>query len=877
MGCQQPLSGSQLNRPELTDPRCKLSGRLFGNLSQTFQGGEARFEDLYVNTRRADYFLSFSAHALNTWTSRLFGVQTGAAYALFIAEQPSNTVAGFVLLTQPLVLVRDRGNNTVLTEVFVNASLIPGESAVRAPYLGLDVSYLTGTTRFLTADGVAAYADLVIHRALPLSDTFLRFESAGLIGVSSRALTVVYGVGAYLTMDTQPGNGTGGEPLARQPVVAVVDTGGNTVLNANATVKAWVFANGSVVPSAGLRGRVEIEVENGVAVFTDLSVDVQSQAFALLFTATDDTTLSSTLSARFRVSVGPAHHVSVETAPDALQYGGALLAPAPVVCIVDRGGNVVPESTGQLIALLNCSITAPGETLRGTTVVAMLGGCSEFAAIAIDTAPSACQITFSTSTSIAEPEATTDVIAVAIGNASLLSILALSDHAMAAEPLEEQPLVHVTDLGGNRVQNATGTMFVAASRVLARGNQTESLRINGTLSASVILGVAQFTDLALLDREPQTILTFQFDNLSLASFPINVSAGPPFEIVVITQPGDALGGEAMSAQPAVEVLDKGGNRVWIGGEISMELMGGNAMAQLGSVTCLWYEQCPKSTQAVIRGLANFTDLAVDLEGQNYFLDLAFSRNADTFQTRSGLFNVSIGTPYAFGARENATATSPTSKLILAGEGFTGLVLSVDDRGGNVVPNASGNATAELWVGRNEEQVFYCNGSSACSVEVAPSVGDDEMVVEAKVSVEVVCTDFDYASEYIASLVLDGIDVAQLRKPEFDPGPWDRCYGSCLRKELVLDALSVTELVQNRSFALSLTASPQVNLYGCQGHILNAIVSLQLSIASRLLPASELSSPSSIAVSSATDLSSSISILVSLNLPDKCFCIPSVRH
>jgi hypothetical protein len=114
-------------------------GNLWGQTTVQAMGGSVTFTNLAVSLKGSGYFLVFSSLGLKKGASALFTVLAGNASWIHILNQPSSGISAVILQSQPLLLVRDDGNNTVDTNVRVNTSLadhpfmhIRGHSSVAA-------------------------------------------------------------------------------------------------------------------------------------------------------------------------------------------------------------------------------------------------------------------------------------------------------------------------------------------------------------------------------------------------------------------------------------------------------------------------------------------------------------------------------------------------------------------------------------------------------------------------------------------------------------------------------------------------------------------------------------------------------------------------
>jgi hypothetical protein len=102
-------------------------------------GGLATFTNIQISLKGSGYFLVFSSIGLKKGTSVPFTLLAGQASWLHVINQPSSGIAAIVLESQPALLVRDDGNNTIDTNARVNTSIaghpfmhIRGHSSITA-------------------------------------------------------------------------------------------------------------------------------------------------------------------------------------------------------------------------------------------------------------------------------------------------------------------------------------------------------------------------------------------------------------------------------------------------------------------------------------------------------------------------------------------------------------------------------------------------------------------------------------------------------------------------------------------------------------------------------------------------------------------------
>jgi autotransporter-associated beta strand protein len=180
--------------------------------------------------------------------------------------------------------------------------------------------------------------------------------------------------GGRLAFTTQPGGGTGGDAWAQQPVVTVQDANGNTI-NSNAAITLAISTN----PGNGaLGGTVTVNAVNGVATFTNVSINVAATGYKLQATGSG---LTATTSNAFNITLGSASKLAFTTSPSSSRHGVAF-ATQPVVTVQDDGGNTVTSNSSSItIAIGN---NAGGGTLSGTLTVSAVNGVATFTGLSID-------------------------------------------------------------------------------------------------------------------------------------------------------------------------------------------------------------------------------------------------------------------------------------------------------------------------------------------------------------------------------------------------------------------------------------------------------------------------------------------------------------
>ena len=330
-------------------------GTLAGTVTQSAVAGVATFGDLAI-TGTGGFTLSFGA------TDPLYGsavivgqpillsaTQTIASIAL--TTPPAGAISGSAFTTQPVLEIRDAAGSRVATaDNTVTVSIAAGTGT------------LSGATTVSAVNGVVTFSGLAVSGTGPVT---LKFTSSGLVDVTSASFNVA-SAATNLGVVTQAAGAEAGVAFTTQPVVQVLDAHGNRVTTFTGTVTASVLGGGTLL------GTTTVAVSNGVAVFTNLQLNVAGP-MSLVFTTSG---LTSAMSASFTV-VAIARSLAVSVSPSQAKTGWKL-DPAPVVEIRNGAGAVMNISN----ATATVSIaTGDGANLIGTLTVPIIAGRATFSDI----------------------------------------------------------------------------------------------------------------------------------------------------------------------------------------------------------------------------------------------------------------------------------------------------------------------------------------------------------------------------------------------------------------------------------------------------------------------------------------------------------------
>jgi len=191
----------------------------------------------------------------------------------------------------------------------------------------------------------------------------------------------VAGGAAALAFSTQPAQGISGVPFTPPLAVTVEDSSGKIVANSAAAVSLF-FTTSSNTGGATLSGNTTVNAVNGVATFSDISIDKAGSYYSLTAASPG---LASVISDTFPVKPGKPTKLVFVTQPVAAAAGAAF-STQPVLAIEDAQGNVVTDSTAPVTLTIQPGTGTEGAVLTGTTTTNAVNGRASFATISINMA-----------------------------------------------------------------------------------------------------------------------------------------------------------------------------------------------------------------------------------------------------------------------------------------------------------------------------------------------------------------------------------------------------------------------------------------------------------------------------------------------------------
>ncbi len=429
--------------------------------------------------------------------------------------QPGGGQAGAVWAQQPTVAILTGKSVDTSAGGWITLTITPGSGAGGA-VLTCD------STTVAVASGVAAFSGCKIDLAANRYKLTATWSAGGSVDSDRFDIDPTGVTGTKLGFTVQPSRGTPGGAFAVQPSVAVQNAGGTTLANAVPTaVTLALGANpgGAVLTCTG--GLTKTSVL-GVAAFSGCKLDKVGVGYTLVATATGLTSATSSL---FDV----ADRLAFTTQP-AGAAGGVAFTTQPVVAVRAGASTTATHDSATSVTLAIKSGTgAVGAILTCTgglskTVVA---GVAAFSGCMIDkaspTSPANPYILVATASGLTLAESTS--FAVTAGPATKLIFTVQPGTSTAAQPFPTQPIVAITDAGGNIVTTgASSTKTVTLALGANPGGGV--LTCTGGLSKVAVAGIAAFVGCTISKAGVGYTLVASSSGLTSAtSLPFNVVGG----------------------------------------------------------------------------------------------------------------------------------------------------------------------------------------------------------------------------------------------------------------------------------------------------------------------------------------------------------------
>jgi hypothetical protein len=484
------------NSTVVTAARLAGAGTLQGILTATAKNGIVTFSNLSHTTANTISVL-FTSGALTPDTSRSILVNPAAAARLAYVQQPTNTVAGAVILPAVTVALRDAfGNSVTTTGTTITVALFSG------------TGILSGTLSRSTTSGIATFNNLSINLTGPKT---LRATSGSLTAAASNEFTILPGPAKMLVFVQQPTNAVAGSALSPPVTVQIRDSLGNNVAAPGVAVTLSLSSGTGTLSGATTRSTGS----TGLATFSDLSVNLSGSK---TLTASGSG-LGTAVSTTFTIAPGTPARLAFVQQPTSTR-AGASVTPAVTIQVRDAQGNNL-RTAGISVSVTLSSGTG---TLTGTTPqLTDASGIATFSNLSINLVGEK-KLTASGAGLVS---AVSQVFSISAAAASKLGFTRSPGGGSAGTPFVDQPGITLEDAFGNPVAGIAQTVTLAIQNNAGPGGTLMGTR---SLPVNLLTGRADFTDISIDKAGNGYTLTVTGSTLSttpgnVISAPFSVSAG----------------------------------------------------------------------------------------------------------------------------------------------------------------------------------------------------------------------------------------------------------------------------------------------------------------------------------------------------------------
>ena len=494
--------------------------------------------------------------------------------------------------TQPVVTVEDADGNTV-TSSAASITLAIGTN----PSGGT----LTCTANPKNAvNGVDAFAGCNIN--LAGNGYTLTASATGLTGATSSPFNVAVGPAARLVFTQQPTNTAAGSSITPAVTVSVEDAGADVVTTSTASIGIAIGTN----PGGGtLSGTTPVNAVNGVATFSNLSINKTGTGYILSATSSGLTTATSST---FNITPGTATQLVFTTEPSTPDTAGVAFGTQPRVTVEDANNNPVTTAGTPVTLAITSGTGTAGATLTCTTnpVNTAGTGIATFAGCSINLAGTNYTLT---ATSGSLTAGISNAITVNAGAATKLVFGVQPSNTQFSTPIAPSVTVLVEDAGGDVINSS-------ASITMAIGTNPSGGTLSGTLTVAAVNGTATFSNLSINNIGVGYTLHATATGLTaVTSSAFNITAGPPTKLIFGVQPSNTAVGATITPAVTVQVEDAGGHVVTTStASVSMGFGANPGSGTLSGTT----------TVNAVSGVATFSTLSVTVQGIGYSLSASSS-------------------------------------------------------------------------------------------------------------------------------------------------------------------------------------------------------------------------------------------------------------
>ena len=527
--------------------------------SKTATNGIATFSGLRID-KAGNYTLTYSAAGLPTVQQDLT-VRPGSNTKVVLTQAAEATLAGVTFSTPPIVEIRDAFDN-------LNTGSIALVKIEGAPFA-------SGSTTVNASGGIATFDGLRIDAAGTYTLTF----KVGVLPIETQTITILPSSANKLQVKTSAANATAGSAFNAQPVVKVVDTYANLIVDSSAPVTV------SVVGGSFDGGTTIVNAVNGEAAFSGLRIDTAG-TYTLEFTSSGLVLDTQTLT----VAPAAAHKVVVKSSASGAVVGSPFTG-QPVISVQDQFGNRITNSTASISVALDSGSFASGST----TSVTAVSGEATFTNLQLNSAGTH-TLTFSSGTLLVA----TQQLTVDPAPPTKIVLTQSASGATAGATFTVQPAIALQDQF-NAVTNSSLSVTVA----ITAGPSGGAFGTGAVVTVSAINGQVSFDGLRI-DTAGNYTLEFTSSGLTKATQTLEVAAAAANKLHVSRAASGATAGSALIQQPQVQVHDAFGNVISSSSaQVTVTITSGPGTFFGGLET---------ATATAISGTVTFSSLRLDTAG-----------------------------------------------------------------------------------------------------------------------------------------------------------------------------------------------------------------------------------------------------------------------
>ena len=566
--------------------------------------GVATFAGVSLDKAGVGYTVVASAPGLASDVSVPFDIGPAAPSRLRFSVQPSNAVAGAVIVPDVVVQIVDAFGNVVpetdLMFLSIVAATDPSSGSATVSYTPINAVAGVATFSGLSIDvpGVGyqlqAIVDTTGLQNFAAPDTSVAFNITG-------------GVATQLAFTVQPSSTTAGMTVTPQVQVTVQDALGNAITSSSAAITLALDTD----PSGGaatLTGGGPVNAVNGVATFA-VSLDKTASGYTLAASAAG---LAPDTSTAFDITPGAASRLMFTVQPTNTTAGLRLSLldrnepSTPIqVTVQDALGNTATSAVGDVVLSIANDPTGGTAVLEGGLQVFIVNGVATFVSVVLKQAAVGYALEATSDGLTQDTSAAFDILP-DVPNRTGFAVQPTD--AVVNASITPAVEVEIRDRWDNLIPSATH----AVSLVLYTDPSGGTATLSGSGPVNAVGGVATFNSLSL------DVAAASYRLQSTATGIFRVDSSVAFDIVTsrlrfTVQPSTTSADSTISPAVVVTIEDSLGNTVTDAtGPVTLTLA---TDPTVGAATLLG-----GGPVNAVSGIATFPNVHVDVASGGYTLE-----------------------------------------------------------------------------------------------------------------------------------------------------------------------------------------------------------------------------------------------------------------